>query len=133
MHADIDYEEKREFLRVDHEKPLNFKILSGEKLTAKSDILCRNVSACGLLFRTTSESSIPSLSNIVWVELDPKMMNICAEIEEDLILYKNGIFGRVVRIAEGEPGLSYDIGICFLRKKNMTEEEVEGLMAGLNS
>ena len=131
MHANTDYEEKREFLRVDYETPLDYKVLSGDKLASKSDILCRNLSACGLLFRTSSESSIPSLSDIVWLGLDDHMMNICTEIEEDLILHNNGVFGRVVRIAEGEPGVSYDIGVCFLRRKNMTEEEIEALTTGL--
>lgn len=126
MHADI--EEKREFLRVDHEVPLKFKMLSGDKLAAKSDVFSRNVSACGLLFRTLSESSIPVLSSIIWIELDPKMINICAEIENDLVIHKNGVFGRVVRIAEGEPGKSYDVGVCFLRKKDMTNEEIQTLI-----
>lgn len=126
MHA--DFEEKRDFLRVDHETPLNFKVLSGDKLAAKSDISSKNISASGLLFRTSSESSIPALSSIVWVELDQKMMNICAEIEHDLVIHKNGIFGRVVRIAEGEPGVSYDVGVCFLRRKDMTEAEITALM-----
>lgn len=126
MHA--DNEEKREFLRIDYEAPLNFKVLSGEKLAAKTDISARNVSASGLLFRTSTESSIPALSSIIWVELDQKMMNICAEIEEDLVMSKNGVYGRVVRISEGEPGQSYDIGVCFLRKSEMTEEEIQSLM-----
>ena len=56
------------------------------------------------------------------------MMNICAEIEEDLVIWKNGVYGRVVRIAEGEPGKSYDVGVCFLRKKNMTDDEIKALL-----
>lgn len=126
MRADGD--DKREFLRVDHEKPLNFKTLKTGKLTSRSDIASRNISASGLLFRTASEASIPMLSSIVWVELDEKMMNICSEIEQDLVLHKNGVFGRVVRIAEGEPGRSYDIGVCFIRKANLTEKELKDLI-----
>ena len=122
-------QEKREFLRVDYETPLNFKVLRGDKFTSKSDVAARNVSACGLLFRTSTESSIPALSSIVWIGLDQKMMNICAEIEEDLVMHNNGIFGRVVRIAEGEPGKSYDIGVCFLRKKDMSEQDIQALFA----
>lgn len=121
-------DEKREFLRVDIEKLLNFKVLSGDKLVAKSDVYSKNISGAGLLFRTTTEASIPAISSIVWVELDEKMMNICAEVEEDLVSYKSGIFGRVVRIAEGEPGKSYDIGVCFLRKSHMTKNEIDALM-----
>ncbi len=122
-----DHEEKRDFLRLDYEKELNFKMLSGDKLAAKSDIYSKNISASGLLFRTGTESSIPVLSSIVWVELDDRMINICEEIEDSLITHKNGVFGRVVRIAEGEPGKSYDIGICFLRKGELTEEEMQVL------
>jgi hypothetical protein len=128
MHAENENEDLREFLRVDHETPLNFKVMSGEKFTARSDVFSRNISACGLLFRTTRDTSIPALSSIVWVELDSRMINVCSEIEEDLILHKNGIFGRVVRIAEGEPGISYDIGVCFLRKSNMAPEEIQAIL-----
>ncbi|MBD3379180.1 MAG: hypothetical protein GF408_01815 [Candidatus Omnitrophica bacterium] len=124
-----NYEEKREFLRVDLEKPLNFKTLKGEKLVTRPDVLSRNISASGLLLRTSTESSIPPLSSIVWIEVDDKIMNICAEIEEDLIIHKNGIFGRVVRIAEGEEGKSYDVGICFLRKKDMAPEDIQSLIS----
>jgi len=122
-------DEQREFLRVDYEKLLNFKVLKGNKLLGKNDILSRNISACGLLFRTPSESSVPALSSIVWLELDERLMNICAEIEDDLIIHNNGVFGRVVRIAEGEPGKSYDVGVCFLRKKNMSEEDIQALIS----
>lgn len=126
-----DADEKREFLRMDHEISLNFKLLAGERFMSKTDIISRNISACGLLFRTAKESSIPALSSIVWLELDPRMMNICKEIENDLIIYKNGVFGRVVRIAEGHPGESYDIGVCFLRRKNMTEDQIQSLVSDM--
>lgn len=121
-------DEKREFLRIEHDAPLNFKVLSGERLITKSDIFSRNISASGLLFRTTAETSIPVLSSIVWIELDDKLLSVCSEIENDLVIHKNGLFGRVVRIAEGEPGKSYDIGVCFLRRKDMTEEEIHSLL-----
>jgi hypothetical protein len=68
------------------------------------------------------------LSSIVWVEMDEHMMNICSEIEQDLVIHKNGVFGRVVRIAEGEPGKSYDIGVCFIRKANLTPKELKELI-----
>lgn len=130
MHKNNDIDERREFLRLEYEHSLNFKVLSGEKLLTKSGVFSRNISASGLLFRTASETSIPPLSSIVWIELDPKMLNICGEIETDLIIHKNGVFGRVVRIAEGEPGKSYDIGVCFLRRKNMTKTEIQLLING---
>jgi c-di-GMP-binding flagellar brake protein YcgR len=126
-----DTEDKREFLRMDHETSLNFKALKENKFRKKADITSKNISACGLLFRTSTESSIPALSTIVWIELDPRMMNICSEIEDDLVIHSNGVFGRVVRIAEGEPGESYDIGVCFLRKKDIPKERIETLIADI--
>ena len=127
MHAEWEGEERREFLRVDYEKTLNFKELKGEKLSPKAEAISKNVSACGILFRT--EKMPPALSSVVWLELDTKMMNICSEVEDDLLIHNGGIFGRVVRIAEGEPGKSYDVGIAFLRRTNMTEQEIQQLLA----
>jgi len=122
-----EHEEKREFLRVDYEKDVNFKELRGEKLSQKAGMHTRNISACGLMFRTSSLP--PALSSVIWIELDQKMQGICSEIEEDLIIHNGGVFGRVVRIAEGEPGVSYDIGVAFLRKKDMTESEINELIS----
>lgn len=127
MHAEHEGEERREFLRIDYETSLNFKELKGEKLSSKADAFSRNISACGILFRT--EKIPPALSSVIWIEIDDKIMNVCSEIESDLVIHGGGIFGRVVRIAEGEPGKSYDVGVAFLRKKNMTEAEIEQLLA----
>ena len=59
------------------------------------------------------------------------MVNICEEIENDLVIHKNGVFGRVVRIAEGIPGEAYDIGVCFLRRNEMTEDQIQLLVSDL--
>ncbi|MDD3088793.1 MAG: hypothetical protein PHT95_02480 [Candidatus Omnitrophica bacterium] len=125
MHPEGD--DKREFLRIDHEKPINFKVLKSARLISRSDVASRNISASGLLFRTSNEISVPALSSIVWIELDQNMIGVCSEIEQDLVTFKNGVYGRVVRIAEGEPGISFDIGVCFLRKSRMTENEIKEL------
>ena len=127
MHAEHEGEDRREFFRVDHEAVVNLRELKGENLSAKADIVTKNVSACGILFRT--EKIPPALSSVIWVALDEKMMNICSEIEDDLLMHEGGIFGRVVRISEGEPGKSYDVGVAFLRKANMTQEEIEQLLS----
>ena len=127
MCAEHGGEEKREFLRIDYETALNFKELKGEKLSSKADALSMNISACGILFRT--DKIPPALSSIIWIEIDEKIMGVCGEIENDLIIHQGGVFGRVVRIAEGEPGKSYDVGVAFLMKKNITEAEIEQLFA----
>jgi c-di-GMP-binding flagellar brake protein YcgR len=124
--------ERREFLRVDHESPLEFKNLNAEKLSFKKDVLLRNISASGLLFRAGSESAIPALSGTIWIKLDEKMLNVCNEIEGDLIQFEGGVFARVVRISEGAPGESYDIGVSFLRKRDMTEDDIKTLTQGID-
>ncbi|MBF0252610.1 MAG: PilZ domain-containing protein [Candidatus Omnitrophica bacterium] len=118
-------EEQREFLRMDHETAVDFREVKTDKLSNKSHIMTRNISASGLLFRTTNIP--PALSSTIWVQLDDKMLNICSEIEEDLIMKDEGVLGRVVRISEGEPGVSYDIGICFIRKSSLSEVEIQQL------
>ncbi len=121
-------EDRREFFRVIHKTPLKFKIYKGDKLSKKAEIVSKNISPSGLLFRTYSELDIPPIGSMVWVQLDDKMLNICEEIENDLIMKDEGLFGRVVRISEGEPGKSYDIGVCFLRRQNMDDSDIETLM-----
>jgi len=120
------FDEHREFLRVGHETHLNYKEVREAKMTPKNQVITKNISACGLLFRT--ENIPPALSSIIWVELDERIMNICHEIETDLVMKDSGIFGKVVRIAEGEPGVSYDVGICFLRKKDLSDKEIQELL-----
>ncbi len=130
MQHDADMEqsdEQREFLRVDHESDVDFREVKTDKLSNKAHIQTRNVSAAGLLFRTTNIP--PVLSSTIWVQMDDKMQNICSEIVEDLFLKEQGILGRVVRISEGEPGVSYDIGICFIRKSSLSEVEIQELTA----
>jgi len=124
MHADHD--DQREFLRIDYETNLNYQEIKDQKLSHKKEILTRNISACGVLFRTTNMP--PALSSIIRIELDPKMVNVCSELEEDLILHNGGVLGKVVRISEGEPGVSYDIGVCFLRKRDITDKELEEML-----
>ena len=125
----VESDNNREFLRMDHETTLKFREAKTDKLANRQEILTRNNSACGLLFR--SEAIPPTLSSIIWVEMDPKMLGLCEEIESELLILNNGVLGRVVRIAEGEPGVSYDVGVCFLRKKNMSPVEIESLLASV--
>ncbi|KJJ83774.1 Type IV pilus assembly PilZ domain protein [Candidatus Omnitrophus magneticus] len=116
-------DDNREFLRIDYSTILNYKTVKADKISNRKEILIKNISANGLLFRTPNLP--PALSSVVWVDLDEKMRNICSEIEEDLIIHNGAVLGKVVRLAEGEPGKSYDVGVCFLRKKDITQEEIQ--------
>jgi hypothetical protein len=115
-------DERREFLRFDHEVAVNFRDVRVDKLGSRSEIFTLNLSPSGLLFRT--KNLPPALSSTIWVQLNDHMMNVCSEIESDLIIREGGVMGRVVRLAEGEPGVSYDVGVCFLRRRNMSDSDV---------
>jgi c-di-GMP-binding flagellar brake protein YcgR len=117
-----DAENRREFLRIDHEVMIAYREVKGEALSNKSEILSRDISASGLLFRT--KGIPPALSSIICLEVDEKMKSLCAEIEEELIAGDKGVLGRVVRISEGEPGESYDVGIAFLRRTQLSDDEL---------
>ncbi|MFH1305547.1 MAG: hypothetical protein ABIH74_04030 [Candidatus Omnitrophota bacterium] len=125
-------EEKREFQRIDLATPLTLKILCGEHFRSRNGVIARNVGAGGLLFRTAVESSVPAISCIVWIEQSAELSEICAPIENDLMFRTGGLVGRVVRIAEGEPDISYDIAVRFVRKEEMTKEEILALPAEKN-
>ncbi len=125
-------EEKREFQRIDHAAPLNLKILCGEHFRSRNGVITRNVGAGGLLFRTAVESSVPAISCFVWIERSTELSEICTPIENDLMFRAGGLVGRVVRIAEGEPDISYDIAVRFVRKEEMTKDEIRALPAEKN-
>ena len=121
------HSERREYLRLDYESKVVFRELKENKLSNKHEILTRDVSASGVLFRTAQVP--PALGTIICVEMDDKMVNVCSEVEEELITRDNGILGRVVRISEGEPGVSYDVGVAFLRRQKMSDEELCDLLS----
>jgi c-di-GMP-binding flagellar brake protein YcgR len=99
--------EKREFFRLDYEKPLKFKSAkSDETIKAKS----QNISASGILFST--QKNPPKLSSILWMDLDIRTLKICQEIENRALMVNNGLVGRVVRVEE--EGGTYNVGVCFL-------------------
>ena len=113
MPTDYAGRERREFFRYRHEKPANFKEISGDN--AISDLagaITRNLSASGMLF--TSEYP-PRLSSIIVLDVDYRTTMLCEEIEERALILNNRLLGKVVRIEDNDNG-SYDIGVAFIKK-----------------
>mgnify|MGYP003394640227 CR=1 FL=1 len=118
--------ERREFFRLPHRTPLEFKAYGDRKTRGAS----RNVSQSGILFQTEQEP--PQLSSILWLSLDIRTLKICQEIETRALIMNNGILGKVVRVEEDvENGESYDVGVVFLKKDQKEIPEVEELVRTL--
>jgi hypothetical protein len=114
--------ERRAFLRIGFEAPIRFKVLSDTRDI--SPAVSKNISKTGLLF--TSEDILP-ISSFVWMNLDINTLSICSEIEQDALVLKEGIVGKVVRVDENDNG-TYDIGICFVKKAAPEAERLKSLL-----
>ena len=104
--------ERRKFLRLDYAAPLAFKVCNKETISRILEGYTSNVSEAGMLCNI-KESVNPE--DILWLSFDRGILSICEELEKRVLIYQNGIIGKVVRI---EPkGLeNYDVGIKFLTR-----------------
>ena len=128
--------EKREFFRLNYKTPIRFKsyeiknLEKSAKLAGSLEGTTRNISQNGVLFQT--DDSPPQLSSIVWMSLDMRTLKICQEIESKALIFNNGVLGKVVRVEEdSQTDNTYDIGVCFLRKDQKENEEVQDLLKEL--
>ncbi len=119
-------EEKREFYRINFEKPLNFNKFIDNKISEPNAAVTRNISQSGILFHTKNP---PSISNLLWISLDLRTLNICQEIEQNALIIKEGIVGKVVRLEESkiEEG-NYDVGVCFLKKDSKLKKTIRPVL-----
>ncbi len=118
--------EKREFFRYRHEKPANFREISGSD-NAISDLanaITRDLSASGMLF--TSEYP-PRLSSIIVLDVDYHTSRLCEEIEDRALILNNKLLGKVVRIEDNDNG-SYDVGVAFVRKSDNLPQDILNLI-----
>lgn len=123
--------ERREFFRINFEKPLQFKSYVTDR-PAKSEAAptaakSQNISSSGILFNT--EKNPPQLSSILWMNLDIRTLKICQEIEERALVLNNGLWGRVVRVEEDKNG--YTVGVCFLTQEERNSREIKQLLSNI--
>jgi hypothetical protein len=117
--------ERREFFRVPFSNSLNYKAYTRPATYGAA----QNISQSGICFQTGEP---PKLSSILWLNLDIRTLKICQEIESRALVMNNGILGKVVRVEEGaEDGNTYDVGVCFLKKDQKGEAEVQELLKTL--
>lgn len=114
-------ENRREFLRCDHESPMRYSIVDEKDATSLTDAISRNLSASGILFST---KDVPKLSSLLVLDLDYKTANVCREIENTALIIKNRLFGKVVRIEDNSSG-AYDVGVAFIKKFDKLAESIK--------
>lgn len=120
--------EKREFLRHPFDKQVRCRVISsshGVNPTANVlNAVAKNLSASGVLFASTFA---PELSSIVSLETDYRTTRICQEIEENALIVKDRIIGKVVRIEDNGDGV-YGVGVAFIKKLSDLPHDVEKLL-----
>jgi len=110
--------ERRQFLRLDFMTPLNYKVCKKKTISMLLDGYTSNVSQAGLLCNINDKVKI---DDIVWLSFDRATLSICEELEKRVLIYQNGIVGKVVRVMP-KKAETFDVGIQFLTReeKNLT-------------
>ncbi len=124
---DMDFIEKREFLRVDYEAVVHFSVFTNDMLRKMPRAITKNVSACGILF--SSEDVIP-VGTLVAIELNLQTVSHVIEIDDTVFMVEGKILGRIVRVEELVSG-SFDIGVCFIRSKQASDKKINELLKKL--
>ena len=112
MHTPENISERREFLRLDYAAPLAFKVCNKQTISRLLEGYTSNISEAGMLCNI-KESVNPN--DILWLSFDRGILNICEELEKRVLIYQNGIIGKVVRV-EPRGFDNFDVGIKFLTR-----------------
>jgi hypothetical protein len=121
-----DGPERREFLRLDYDTPLAYKVCKPETLNMLLNGYTVDVSSSGLLCNIKNKVD---LEDILWLSFDRSVLIVCEEIEKSSLIYQSGIVGKVVRINDKDNG-TFDIGVKFITRQEKNRPEV---FAGINS
>jgi len=126
MPGDYVGKDKREFFRYRHEKPANFKEVSGidNTISGLESAITKDLSASGVLFTSTYP---PRLSSIIVLDVDYRTSMLCEEIEGRALILNNKLLGKVVRIEDNDNG-SYDIGVAFIKKSDNLPQDMLNLI-----
>lgn len=112
MHTPENISERREFIRLDYAEPLAFKICNKETISRLLEGYTSNISEAGMLCNI-QKPVCPD--DILWLSFDRGILSICEELEKRVLIYQNGIIGKVVRI-EAKGFDNFDVGIKFLTR-----------------
>lgn len=104
--------ERREFERFEHAIPLFWKVCKKSTIQKLMEGYTADISQSGLLCNIKEEVS---QEDILWLSFDRDTLDFCESLEKRVLIYQNGVIGKVVRI-EGKNG-GYDVGIRFITRE----------------
>ncbi|MDD5079200.1 MAG: PilZ domain-containing protein [Candidatus Omnitrophica bacterium] len=118
--------ERREFIRLNFNTPLAYKVCKAETLEKLLEGYTVNLSNSGLLCNIKNRVDI---EDILWLSFDRSVLITCEEIEKSSLIYQSGIVGKVVRINDKDNG-TFDIGVKFITRQ---EKNPVAMFSGVNN
>ena len=106
-------EERREYTRLKYPALLGYKICDKNTVSKLCAGYTVDISQSGLLCNI-QEKVNPD--DILWLSFDRATLDFCKELEEKVLIYQNGIIGKVTR-AEAEETGNYSVGINFITRQ----------------
>ncbi|MCX5700213.1 MAG: PilZ domain-containing protein [Candidatus Omnitrophica bacterium] len=112
--------EKRAFTRLNYASPLACKICKKETISRLLQGYTSNISAAGLLCNIRE---LVNPDDILWLCFDRGVLSICEELEKRVLIYQNGIIGKVIRV-EPKGYNNFDVGIRFVTREEHNETRI---------
>ncbi|MBU0709276.1 MAG: PilZ domain-containing protein [Candidatus Omnitrophica bacterium] len=118
MENNYPVQERREFLRLDCTALLGCKICNKGTISKLFQGYSLNISEAGILCKIKEKVK---KEDVLWLSFDRSILSICEELERRVLIYQNGVIGKVVRI-EHKQHSDYSVGIKFFTReeKNLT-------------
>jgi hypothetical protein len=110
--------ERRLFARFLYLKPLAYKVCKKKTISKLLQGYTANISQSGLLCKVKEKVN---KGDILWLSFERSTLSFCKELEKRILIYQNGIVGRVVTIERKTKG-NFNVGIQFITReeKNLT-------------
>ena len=110
--------ERRQFVRLDYTAPFACKVCKTKTVSNLLKGYTADISQAGLLCNIKDKVKE---NDILWISFDRATLSICEDLEKRILIYQNGIIGKVVRI-EHKKSNTYNVGIQFITReeKNLT-------------
>lgn len=110
--------ERRRFPRLEYVTPLDYKVCKKATISKLLSGYTSDISQAGLLCKINIKAK---KEDLLWLSFDRNTLNICEELEKKVLIYQNGIIGKVVRVVSSDAD-TYQVGIQFITReeKNLT-------------
>lgn len=105
--------ERRQFERLDYVTPLDYKVCKKKTVSKLLDGYTVNISQAGLLCNIKKKVK---KEDILWLSFDRSILSTCEELEKRVLIYQNGVIGKVARILSSDND-TYNVGIQFITRE----------------